>query len=326
VVPPLCLKASPNIACKTSNHEIRNSNLGGYEEGIMRLWINILFTVLFLSMFSFGCGGGDNGTPSPGLGGENPSDPITQLLNSMVYIPSGSFQMGSKEDLWVQPVHTVTLSGFYMGEAEVTQAQYTAVMDTNPSFYNETRRPNADNNPVESVTWTEAKDFCQRLSAMTSRTFTLPSEAQWEYACRAGSTTLYSFGDSDSLLGDYAWWGGNTGTFNGYAYGPHPVKTKLPNPWGLYDMHGNVMEWCLDAIPREVVSTEYPGYYNAPTDGSAFEPGEGNPLDYRYLYRACRGGKWEWNGDKLNFTSFYRYFEQRDYRDYTYGFRVIEVR
>lgn len=99
------------------------------------------------------------------------------------------------------PVHAVTMQGFETGAMEVTQAQYEAIMDSNPSYFN---GPGTENNPVESVTWYEAREFCTKLSARTGRTFTLPSEAQWEYACRAGSTTRYSFGDDDGQLDNYA--------------------------------------------------------------------------------------------------------------------------
>jgi formylglycine-generating enzyme required for sulfatase activity len=178
---------------------------------------------------------------------------ISNLLNSMVSIPGGSFQMGSTEDTDEQPVHTVTLSGFYIGATEVTQEQYLAVMGTNPSYFHGSSYKNF---PVEQVTWDDAREFCQQLSVITGWNFSLPSEAQWEYACRAGTSTRYSFGESDALLEDYAWFSTNSGNFT------HLVGNKLPNPWGLYDIHGNVYEWCLD-VYRD-------SYYGAPTDGSTW--------------------------------------------------------
>ena len=198
----------------------------------------------------------------------NPGDPIGDLLSSLVSIPGGTFMMGSTEDPIEMPVHTVTLQGFQIGAYEVTQAQYEAIMGSNPSYF---QGFGTENNPVEQVSWYEAREFCTLLSAQTGRTFTLPSEAQWEYACRAGSTTRYSFGDDDGLLYNYAWWNANS---NGTT---PPVGTKLPNAWGLYDMHGNVYEWCLDSW--------HDSYTGAPTDGSAWEPETGS-------LRMVRGGSW----------------------------------
>ena len=174
-------------------------------------------------------------------------DPVTQLLNSLVAIPAGSFIMGSTQSQYEQPVHQVTLQAFDIGAYEVTQAQYQAVMGVNPSCFQAANGYTGSmNRPVETVSWYDARAFCTALSALTGRTFTLPSEAQWEYACRAGTTTLYSYGDSDALLGNYAWWWANSDSTGG-PYGTHPVGTKLPNPWGLYDMHGNAAEWTLSA-------------------------------------------------------------------------------
>ncbi len=199
-------------------------------------------------------------------------DPIRDLLNSMVSIPAGSFMMGSNLDPYEQPVHQVTLNSFDIGAYEVNQAQYEAVMGTNPSCFHGGWEDYFNynycaNRPVEQVGMGDIEEFCARLSYMTGRSFTLPTEAQWEYACRAGTTTLYSFGDFFGLLGNYAWWYTADET--------HPVGTKLPNNWGLYDMMGNVWEYCLDSWHNN--------YIGAPTDGSAWEPDEGSII---------RGGSW----------------------------------
>jgi formylglycine-generating enzyme required for sulfatase activity len=186
----------------------------------------------------------------------------------------------------------------------VTQAQYQAVMGTNPSWFQEENGyPDTENNPVETVSWYDAQAFCTALSALTGRTFTLPSEAQWEYACRAGTTTLYSFCDSDALLGLYAWYSLNSGDQT------HPVGTKLPNHWNLYDMNGNVYEWCLDSW--------HDNYIGAPTDGSAWDPETGS-------YYMVRGGGW---GDysPWHFLSANRYGSSPDYRSDDFGFRVVAV-
>ena len=121
---------------------------------------------------------------------------------------------------------------------EVTQEQYEKVMGNNPSRFKGSR------NPVEKVRWNDAVAFCRKLSDQEGVEYRLPTEAEWEYACRAGTTTRYSFGDDKSQLGKYAWFGGNSGGET------HPVGQKLPNIWGLYDMHGDVYEWCQDWYGR----------------------------------------------------------------------------
>lgn len=134
---------------------------------------------------------------------------------------------------------TVSVAGFSLGVHEVTQSQYESVMGSNPSEFK------GANNPVEAVYWDEAVAFCAKLSALPAevaagRAYRLPTEAEWEYACRAGTTTEYSFGDDKKELGKYAWFADNSSTTT------HAVGEKLPNDWGLYDMHGNVLEWCSD--------------------------------------------------------------------------------
>jgi eukaryotic-like serine/threonine-protein kinase len=144
-------------------------------------------------------------------------------------------------------------------------------MGVNPSYFKGTSYPGTENNPVEQVSWYEAREFCTKISALTGRTLTLPSEAQFEYACRAGTTTLYSFGEADADFVKYCWYVDNSGSQT------HAVGTKLPNAWGLYDIHGNVWEWCIDS--------KHSNYIGAPSDGSAWEPETGP-------YRINRGGGW----------------------------------
>ncbi|HOD80927.1 MAG: Serine/threonine-protein kinase pkn1 [Planctomycetes bacterium ADurb.Bin126] len=168
----------------------------------------------------------------------------------LVLIPAGKFLMGSpKEDKDQDgdgretPQHEVTISSpFYMGVTEVTQAQWKAVMETEPWKGREYTRE-GNENPAGYITFPGAIAFCSALSRRTGRVFRLPTEAEWEYACRAGTATRYSFGN-DSEVGAYAWYDRNARNV-GERYG-HRVATKAPNPWGLYDMHGNMWEWCGD--------------------------------------------------------------------------------
>jgi len=165
----------------------------------------------------------------------------TSIMKNMVFIPSGSFLMGSpsseKGPFNEGSQHRVSIPrGFWMGKYEVTQEQWKAIMGkgNNPSCYK------GDNLPVERVSWNDVQDFIQKLNAKTGKHFRLPTEAEWEYACRAGTTTAYCFGDSAGQLPQYAWYDENSGQQ------AHPVGQKKPNAWGLYDMYGNVLEWCQD--------------------------------------------------------------------------------
>ena len=186
-----------------------------------------------------------------------------------VLIRPGSFMMGTREGVPGEfadekPAHRVRITQpFYLGKYEVTQEQWDSVMADNPSQFKGSRLP------VENVSWEEAQTFLEKLEAKTGRKFALPTEAQWEYACRAGTVTRYSFGDNDANLGDYAWFGDNSEGIT------HPVGEKRPNGWGLYDMHGNVWEWCAD------------GY--GPYRGNNTLPPQGPPVG---TLHAIRGGAW----------------------------------
>lgn len=211
----------------------------------------------------------------------------------LALIPKGEFMMGSENGADDEkPVHRVAiLKPFYMGIHEVTQSQYQAVMGQNPSNFK-----GADL-PVEQVSWNDAAEFCRKLSARTGKTVRLPTEAEWAYACRAGSISAYGYGDNEGTLGDYAWYGQNSGGKT------HPVGEKKPNAWGIYDMHGNVWEWC------QSLYKEYP--YRA-GDG---REGIGDGL------RVLRGGSW--GSDPRYCRSAGRYWGVPAGRLIVNGFRVV---
>ncbi|MBD2431470.1 MULTISPECIES: bifunctional serine/threonine-protein kinase/formylglycine-generating enzyme family protein [Fischerella] len=183
------------------------------------------------------------------------------VILEMVQIPGGNFMMGSTQGEGKnseKPQHTVTLKPFFMGKYPITQEQWKAVMGNNPSRFKGAKRP------VESVSWNHAVTFCKRLSQTTGKTYRLPSEAEWEYACRAGTTTPFHFGET--MTTELANFNGN-GTYASEPKGNYCNETTLvgsfpANPFGLYDMHGNVWEWCQDYW--------HDNYQNAPTDGSAW--------------------------------------------------------
>ncbi len=232
-----------------------------------------------------------------GYYGPEPGDLMTNRIGmKLVWIGPGEFMMGSHNGKGnVKPVHQVKITkGFWLGQYEVTQAQYEKVMGTNPSSFK------GDNNPVESVSWEDAMAFCKKLGELEGKTYTLPTEAQWEYACRAGTKTDYSFGDSVSQLGNYAWYDDNSGGKT------HPVGQKQSNGWGLYDMHGNVWEWCLDWYDENYYSKSPASDPIGPTSGAR---------------RVLRGGSW--NNGEISCRTANRYWIIPVCRDL--GFRVLCV-
>jgi formylglycine-generating enzyme required for sulfatase activity len=211
----------------------------------------------------------------------------------LVRIPAGTFQMGSPatergRSPYEGPLHTVTITDdYYIGETEVTQGQWQAVMGSNPAFGHGI----GPDYPVYNVNWydvTQTNGFLKRLDAQSSYNgFRLPTEAEWEYACRAGTSTRFSFGDnlscddecgSCNLADQYMWWCGNNAPDEN-----KPVHSKLPNAFGLYDMHGSVKEWCQDWYQ-----------YNFYSQPGATRP---NPLctNGNSFMRVLRGGDWDWN-------------------------------
>jgi sulfatase modifying factor 1 len=233
-----------------------------------------------------------------------PGEARTFLDEAFVWIPSGSFSMGTDrtaeelEDLYgdrafyfrsEQPAHTVTLSqGFWMASTEVTQKFWLRYRTENPSL------TVGDDRPVERVSWQQALDFTQYLSTLGQGTFRLPTEAEWERACRAGTSTEFSYGDDPAQLPDYGWFFDNT------LFTTKPVAQRLPNPWGLYDIHGNVFEWCSDWYGQtyyaESPATDPPG----PATGD-YKVRRGG--SYSRTDAFCRSAFRLWNGpeDQLEF-------------------------
>ncbi|MDD2715236.1 MAG: formylglycine-generating enzyme family protein [Candidatus Wallbacteria bacterium] len=233
-----------------------------------------------------------------GGGANNPGDHKTVSLSNevsmeFVWIPAGTFYMGNPDGVGEaneHPQHQVTLTqGFWIGKYEVTQAQWQQVMGSNPSY---SQGPTL---PVESVSWTGCQEFITAINHLGKGTFSLPTEAEWEYACRAGSSSLFYWGDTAEA--DYCWYDENSQDIT------HAVGGKLPNAWGVYDIIGNVDEWCQD----------WYGDYgsSAATDPTGPESGS---------YRILRGGYWGWGSYHL--YSAFRFNISPDFSDNGCGLRL----
>jgi len=234
-----------------------------------------------------------------------------------VLIPAGEFMMGTHESpaevvealklpkIFIEylknecPQHKVRITKpFYFGKYEVTQEQWKAVIGTEPSYHKGEK-----NLPVESVSWNEARHFIGKLNQKVKHPgikFSLPTEAQWEYACRAGTKSRFHFGDDPKLLGEYAWYARNSGMK------VHPIGLKKPNPWGLYDINGNVHEWCIDWHDSE--------YYKRSPEEDPTGPATG-------AARVTRGGSF-YDGPPDYFRCSDRYHDHPDFHYYRYGIRV----
>ncbi len=288
---------------------------------VVRNVAGTLALALFVA-FGAGCGRQDPSppaapvapAPAPAAASSAATAPVGATTNAtaMVSIPAGKFMMGDKDEVDAPP-HEVTVSSFFMDRHLVTQQQYAKVMGSNPS------RWKGDKNPVEQLRWSDALAFCNKRSEreglqpcydlktlacnFAANGYRLPTEAEWEYACRARTTTPYFFGDNPARVGAYAWYEKNS---EGH---PRPVGQKLPNPWGLYDMAGNVWEWCNDYYQVD--------YYEKSARENPTGP-ESGPN------RVLRGGAWRFSAD--NCRSGYRYNESPGSADVCFGYDIYGFR
>jgi formylglycine-generating enzyme required for sulfatase activity len=259
---------------------------------------------------------------SPPAAGVKPDSDEPDLANTigmkLKLIKAGKFLMGSPKDEKGRfnegPQHEVEITKpFYMGVCPVTRGQFAAFVK-DAAYQTEAekngdsrtwRKPGfdkydqSDDDPVVCVSWNDAVKFCEWLSNKEKKTYELPTEAEWEYACRAGTKTAYSFGDDPKDLGDFAWFGEDFG--GGHT---HPVGLKKPNPWGLYDMHGNVWQWCADG-------------YDKYQEGSIKDPKGKESANSRVL----RGGSWRYVPRLCRPAGRYDY--DPAYRGDFFGFRVV---
>ncbi len=231
---------------------------------------------------------------------------------ALVPIPAGKFMMGDKDEVDA-PLHEISVSAFQMDKHLVTQDQFQKLMGANPS------RWKGGQNPVEQLRWSDAVKFCNKRSEaeglkpcydlatlkcdFSADGYRLPTEAEWEYACRAGTTTAYFFGATPAKAGDYAWFDKNSGGK------PRPVGQKQPNPWGLFDMAGNVWQWCNDFYDVE--------YYAKSPKQDPAGPAEGKN-------KVLRGGAWRFSAD--NCRSGYRYNENPGSSDVCFGYDIYGFR
>jgi formylglycine-generating enzyme required for sulfatase activity len=228
--------------------------------------------------------------------------PVRDEAIELVCLPGGEFEMGSTRGLPLEiPVHPVVIERpLLLGKFPITQGQWTAVMGKNPSVFT-----GEDRRPVDSVSWEDARAFCLRLSGLTGRRVRLPAETEWEYACRAGSTSEYFFGDDERGIDECAWYELNS------REGTHPVGLKRPNAWGLFDLIGNVWEWCEDVWHAD--------YTGAPSVGAAWMEGES-----AQPRRVLRGGAWDM--DVFRCRSAYRSYDWMQLGTSRFGMRVVVER
>lgn len=277
----------------------------------MKRYIHFVILLFLTLVLVQGCKRTDpNETPKESAGA--PGEVKGEAGNEMVLLEAGRFTMGDENEIDAAP-HEVAVSSFYIDKYLVTQEKYDEVMGGNPS------RWKGDKNPVEQVRWSDAVKYCNARSLkeglrpcydlntwqcnFEANGYRLPTEAEWEYACRAGSKTAYFFGNDSSKISDYAWVDSNSGGK------PHPVGQKKPNPWGLYDICGNVWEWCNDFYQVD--------YYHQSPEKDPRGPKEGET-------KVVRGGAWKFSADSCR--SGYRYNEDPGYSDVCFGYDIYGFR
>ena len=277
----------------------------------MKRYIHVVFLLSVTLILVQGCKRKDpNETPNESAGA--PGEVKGEAGAEMVLLEAGRFTMGDEKEIDATP-HEVAVSSFYIDKYPVTQEQYKKVMTENPS------RWKGDKNPVEQVRWSDAVKYCNARSLVEglqpcydlntwecnfeANGYRLPTEAEWEYACRAGSKTTYFFGNDSSKISDYAWVDSNAGGK------PRQVGQKKPNPWGLYDMCGNVWEWCNDFYQVD--------YYQESPDENPRGPETGET-------KVVRGGAWKFSADSSR--SGYRYNEDPGYSDVCFGYDIYGFR
>ena len=235
--------------------------------------------------------------------GKLPDTTINCIGMELVLIPSGSFKMGGDKKLeqaedHETPRHLIKISNaFFMGKYEVTQTQWSQIMKNNPSEFRD------DTKPVERVSWNDVQSFIQKLNTLEkTNKYRLPTEAEWEYAVRAGSENAYGFSSNANRLSQYAWHRNNS------ADETHPVGQLKPNAWGLFDMQGNVHEWCQDWFDRN--------YYSQSPSNAPLGPSSG-------LAKVLRGG--DWGSEDWYCRCASRSLSSPDRRSNRVGFRLIKM-
>jgi formylglycine-generating enzyme required for sulfatase activity len=300
-------------------------------KALRQIWTRSPDTQSFKPVFNLTEGTSSKSSPSLLVTPSRSPQILTKTLPGdikleMVKIPAGTFTMGADEYANEKPKHQVNLQEFYLGKYPVTQEQYQAVMGNNPSNFKDDPK-----NPVEEISWDNAQAFCKKLNQLTGKKYRLPTEAEWEYACRAGTQTRYYFEDDAAKLGEYAWYGDNSGdsfldSIKMWDADPkwenyykklmdnncktHPVGQKKPNDWGLYDMSGNVWEWCED--PWHDSYADKPE--NIKNNGNAIWSSSDEPR------RVLRGGSW--CSDSRYCRSAIRNGYYADVRNFGIGFRL----
>ena len=269
-------------------------------------FIAFLLFATMLSVNLTSCGDDDEPGDMPGPQDSDKKEITVEGVSfNMIKVKGGTFLMGSDDsesDSDEQPIHSVTLDNYYIGETEVTQELWEAVMGTNPSVFS------GSNNPVESVSLYDCQEFIAKLNDLTGLEFRLPTEAEWEYAARGGNKSQgYKYSGSNTI-GDVAWYKVNSYDLGSSSpdYGTHQVGTKSPNELGIYDMSGNVLEWCSDWYSSSYYSSSPSTNPTGPTLGSG---------------RVLRGGSWGRNALYCRVSD--RIISDPGYHDDGGGFRLV---